>query len=182
MVDRIEKLAQYVAQSNGAMEDTVRERQRTNPLFAFLFGGEGAGYYQECLRKYSVANNPPMPQVPPQGASIGGYNAGAGGSNGCAAPHGGYGGSAPSCGGYVGGAPSCNGPGGGGSGPDSYRRTEYWNRRRLREWNGRRWGANGGMGGGMGGGMEAAEAAWEAASEAASEAADTTVYRVERRD
>ena len=71
MVDRIEKLAQYVAQSNGAMEDTVRERQRTNPLFAFLFGGEGAGYYQECLRKYSVANNPPVPQVPPQGASIG---------------------------------------------------------------------------------------------------------------
>ena len=36
MVDRIEKLAQYVAQSNGAMEDNQREAPRTNPLFAFL--------------------------------------------------------------------------------------------------------------------------------------------------
>ena len=51
--ERIEKLAQYVSQSNGSMEDTVRERQRTNPHFAFLFGGEGAAYYQECLRKFS---------------------------------------------------------------------------------------------------------------------------------
>ena len=53
MIDRIEKLAQYVAQSNQQMEETVRERQRTNPAFSFLFGGEGAGYYRECLRKYS---------------------------------------------------------------------------------------------------------------------------------
>ena len=51
--ERIEKLAQYVSQSNGAMEDTVRERQRTNPNFAFLFGGEGAGYYQECVRNFA---------------------------------------------------------------------------------------------------------------------------------
>ena len=33
LIDRIEKLAQYVAQANGAMENTVRDRQRTNPLF-----------------------------------------------------------------------------------------------------------------------------------------------------
>ena len=32
-------LRAYVAQSNGAMEDTVRERPRTNPEFGFLFGG-----------------------------------------------------------------------------------------------------------------------------------------------
>ena len=50
---RIEKLARYVAQSNGAMEATVRERQRDNPEFAFLFGGEGAAYYTECLQKFS---------------------------------------------------------------------------------------------------------------------------------
>ena len=48
--ERIEKLAQYVAQSNDAMEQTVRERQRTNPSFAFLFGGEGSSYYLEMKR------------------------------------------------------------------------------------------------------------------------------------
>ena len=42
LVDRIEKLAQYVAQTNGAMENIARERYRTNPDFAFLFGGDGA--------------------------------------------------------------------------------------------------------------------------------------------
>ena len=51
--ERIEKLAQYVSQSNGAMEETVRERQRTNPNFAFLFGGDGASYYQDRRRKWA---------------------------------------------------------------------------------------------------------------------------------
>ena len=53
LVERIEKLAGYVAQGNESMEATVRERQRTNPQFAFLFGGEGADFYQECVRKFS---------------------------------------------------------------------------------------------------------------------------------
>ena len=49
---RIEKLARYVAQSNGAMEAAVSSKQRGNPEFAFLFGG-GAAYYTECLQKFS---------------------------------------------------------------------------------------------------------------------------------
>ena len=47
----IEKLAKYVAQANDQMEAAVRERQRGNPQFAFLFGGEGAKYYRECLQR-----------------------------------------------------------------------------------------------------------------------------------
>jgi hypothetical protein len=100
LVDRIEKLAQYVAQSNGAMEATVRERQRTNPNFAFLFGGDGADYYKQCLHRYSQG---------PQGGSCGG----GGGVSG----NGGYGGGATttsmgpgSCGGAVYGS-SSSGPG-----------------------------------------------------------------------
>ena len=52
----IEKLAEYVAQTNGTMEATVRERQRGNAQFAFLFGGEGADYYKECLQRFSSGN------------------------------------------------------------------------------------------------------------------------------
>ena len=105
--ERIEKLAQYVAQSNDAMEQTVRERQRTNPSFAFLFGGEGSSYYLEMKRKYQA-------QQPPSDTN--------GGSNG------GYGG-----GGY--GAPAMGGPGvasggpggssGGMMGGSAYRQTGY---------------------------------------------------------
>jgi hypothetical protein len=60
MFDRgvAEKLAKYVAQSNGEMEAAVRERQRGNPQFAFLFGGEGADYYRDCLRKFSAERAP----------------------------------------------------------------------------------------------------------------------------
>ena len=41
LVDRINKLAGYVAR-NPAMEDHVRNKQASNPDFAFLNGGEGA--------------------------------------------------------------------------------------------------------------------------------------------
>ena len=81
--DRIEKLAQYVAQSNGAMEDTVRERQRTNPDFGFLFGGEGASYYTECVRHYSQAQaQAAHAQAAPATLVGGGYGGGGGGSGG----------------------------------------------------------------------------------------------------
>eukprot|EP00962_Isochrysis_galbana_P051100 scaffold22436_cov107-Isochrysis_galbana.AAC.3 len=36
------------------MEVAVRERQRGNPQFAFLFGGEGADFYRECLFKFAA--------------------------------------------------------------------------------------------------------------------------------
>jgi hypothetical protein len=78
-VERIEKLAQYVAQSNGAMEATVRERQRTNPNFAFLFGGDGASYYQECLRKFTQAARPSTGGSGGFGSGGGGFGSGSGG-------------------------------------------------------------------------------------------------------
>ena len=61
----VEKLAQYVAQSNGEMEATVRERQRGNPQFAFLFGGEGAEY-GACALGTDCFDCGPRLLVPPQ--------------------------------------------------------------------------------------------------------------------
>ena len=82
--ETIEKLAQYVSQSNGSMEGMVRERQRTNPHFAFLFGGEGAAYYQECLRKFSRTNGGAVPNAGGSGGFNGtsGFNSGGGGGYG----------------------------------------------------------------------------------------------------
>ena len=46
LVDTIEKLAAAVRKVGPQMENTVRQR---NPEFAFLFGGEGAAFYQATL-------------------------------------------------------------------------------------------------------------------------------------
>ena len=45
LADRIEKLASRVARVGPQMESMVKEKQGDNPDFAFLSGGEGAGYY-----------------------------------------------------------------------------------------------------------------------------------------
>jgi len=148
MIERIEKLAQYVAHTNGQMEDTVRERQRTNPSFSFLFGGEGAGYYKECLRKFSSANSAAAcGPGPASTASMGmGFQQFAVGplppsGTGC----GPNGSGTPVCGGPGCGGPGCGGPGFvvGGSAPGGGYGTGY--------------GMHGAMGayvgsGGMGGG------------------------------
>ena len=93
-MERIEKLAQYVAQTNGSMEHTVMERQRGNPEFAFLFGGEGAGYYRTCLERFS-----PAPQRRPGGDNSGGASGATlgiqGSRSGCKAD--GWGGSGRGC-------------------------------------------------------------------------------------
>ena len=120
LVDRIEKLAQYVAQTNGAMENIARERYRTNPDFAFLFGGDGAGYYNECLRKFSTGAGPSHTggmagadgsnSMTRTGGGGRGIYDGGGGNRGC------MGGVAGGCGasgcGYSAGGHACGGPGG----------------------------------------------------------------------
>uniref|UniRef100_A0A7S3SYE9 SURP motif domain-containing protein n=1 Tax=Emiliania huxleyi TaxID=2903 RepID=A0A7S3SYE9_EMIHU len=70
----IEKLAKYVAQANDQMEAAVRERQRGNPQFAFLFGGEGAKYYRECLQRFRMeaAGSGAGDKPPPEKSSLGG--------------------------------------------------------------------------------------------------------------
>ena len=101
----IEKLAEYVAQTNGTMEATVRERQRGNAQFAFLFGGEGADYYKECLRRFSASGNG---SSGPAGAHFDG--------GGCLSMSGGpsHQSGGPSAGGPVfGGGSCCSGMGGG---------------------------------------------------------------------
>ena len=56
MMRRIEKLAEYVPYMP-EMERIVRERNRGNPDFEFLFGGQGAELYRERLQYYYHAFN-----------------------------------------------------------------------------------------------------------------------------
>ena len=129
---RIEKLSAYVSQATGSvdMEATLRERQRGNPQFAFLFGGEGADYYTECLRNFSAARSD---------GGMGGGGMGGGGMGGGAPP------SQCSGGGGGGGYGACgSGDCGGGCGSGSLRR--------LAACGGGSCGSGGaGLGGGMGG-------------------------------
>ena len=41
----IEKLAQFVARNGASFEAMTKTKQRDNPRFSFLFGGEGYDYY-----------------------------------------------------------------------------------------------------------------------------------------
>ena len=41
----IEKLAQFVARNGASFEAMTKSKQKDNPRFSFLFGGEGYDYY-----------------------------------------------------------------------------------------------------------------------------------------
>ena len=45
----IEGLASFVAKSGPRLEEISKEKQRDNPMFAFLFGGPGHDYYSRRL-------------------------------------------------------------------------------------------------------------------------------------
>ncbi|XP_078437389.1 SWAP (Suppressor-of-White-APricot)/surp RNA-binding domain-containing protein [Wolffia australiana] len=45
----IDKLAEYVSKNGPEFEAMIREKQHDNPIYAFLFGGEGHGYYRYRL-------------------------------------------------------------------------------------------------------------------------------------
>lgn len=45
----IDKLAQFVARNGPEFEKMTMEKQKENPKFSFLFGGEYFGYYKYKL-------------------------------------------------------------------------------------------------------------------------------------
>ncbi|XP_031476885.1 uncharacterized protein LOC116248301 [Nymphaea colorata] len=70
---RIDKLIEYTAKNGPEFEAMIREKQKDNPDYAFLFGGEGAGYYHHRLWLCThVPNNPSssFPQMPPLNPSL----------------------------------------------------------------------------------------------------------------
>ena len=73
LAERIEKLVAFVARKP-EMEAFTAEKQKDNPEFAFLSGGEGAEYYQKCKADATAAHAaalaaaPPPPPAPPPGA------------------------------------------------------------------------------------------------------------------
>lgn len=46
MTNIIDKLANFVARNGPEFEQMTKQKQRDNPKFAFLFGGENFNYYQ----------------------------------------------------------------------------------------------------------------------------------------
>ncbi|PIN00947.1 hypothetical protein CDL12_26549 [Handroanthus impetiginosus] len=54
---RIDKLVEYAVKNGPEFEAVVREREKDNPAYSFLFGGEGHTYYRY---KLLMATRPPM--------------------------------------------------------------------------------------------------------------------------
>lgn len=48
---RIEIMAEHIARNGQEFEATVKQKNLSNPQFAFLHGGEGSDYYQQLLRQ-----------------------------------------------------------------------------------------------------------------------------------
>eukprot|EP00899_Mesostigma_viride_P022306 jgi/Mesvir1/325/Mv22733-RA.1 len=73
---RIDKTAEYVNKNGPQFEGLMQEKQRNNPEYEFLFGGEHAEYYRFML--YCLRNNIPPDQhfVPAGGQYTGPYGAG----------------------------------------------------------------------------------------------------------
>lgn len=60
---RIDKLVEYSIKNGPEFEAMMRDRQKDNPDYSFLFGGEGHGYYRY---KYFLSMHPPAgPFDPP---------------------------------------------------------------------------------------------------------------------
>lgn len=68
---RIDKLVEYAAKNGPEFEAMIREKQQDNPDYAFLFGGEGHGYYRYRLWLFT---RPPgsafNPSFPPHGPML----------------------------------------------------------------------------------------------------------------
>lgn len=67
---RIEKLVEYAAKNGPEFEKMLKEKQKDNPLYAFLFGAEGFAYYRYKLWVTvnphlggPFMNPPPMPAL-----------------------------------------------------------------------------------------------------------------------
>uniref|UniRef100_A0A8W8JGQ2 SURP motif domain-containing protein n=1 Tax=Magallana gigas TaxID=29159 RepID=A0A8W8JGQ2_MAGGI len=54
----IDKLAQFVARNGPEFEHMTKQKQKDNPKFSFLFGGEFFNYYQyKVTTEQAVAKN-----------------------------------------------------------------------------------------------------------------------------
>eukprot|EP00928_Gymnodinium_smaydae_P023589 TRINITY_DN19410_c0_g2_i1.p2 TRINITY_DN19410_c0_g2~~TRINITY_DN19410_c0_g2_i1.p2 ORF type:complete len:491 (+),score=109.77 TRINITY_DN19410_c0_g2_i1:104-1474(+) len=49
---RIEIMAEHIARNGAEFEQTVRQKNMSNPQFAFLYGGEGSDYYAQALASH----------------------------------------------------------------------------------------------------------------------------------
>lgn len=67
LVQRITKLADYAARNGSQFVELMRSKQSGNPEYAFLFGGEGSGYYTWYL--YCTVHNMPPDQPLPDSAA-----------------------------------------------------------------------------------------------------------------
>jgi hypothetical protein len=59
-VKRIDKVAEYAAKNGQQFEALMKEKQKDNPAYAFLVGGENSAYYRYKL--WSLLN----PHIPPE--------------------------------------------------------------------------------------------------------------------
>ncbi|XP_074640155.1 calcium homeostasis endoplasmic reticulum protein-like [Tubulanus polymorphus] len=80
----IDKLANFVARNGGEFERLTKEKQKDNPKFSFLFGGENFNYYQyrvtseqaiikqqnQVLAQHGQPPPPQMWQTPPPGVVV----------------------------------------------------------------------------------------------------------------
>lgn len=61
---RIDKLVEYSVKNGPEFEAMMRDRQKDNPDYAFLFGGEGHGYYR--FKQFISMHHPPGGPFDPQ--------------------------------------------------------------------------------------------------------------------
>lgn len=73
----IDKLVEYAAKNGPEFEAMIREKQRDNPAYSFLFGGDGHNYYRYKLWISTRPMNTPfspfpssMPMMPPLSNSL----------------------------------------------------------------------------------------------------------------
>ncbi|KAF5188228.1 Calcium homeostasis endoplasmic reticulum protein [Thalictrum thalictroides] len=70
----IDKLVEYAAKNGPEFEAMIREKQRDNPAYSFLFGGEGHNYYRYKLwistRPANAPFSPSMPMMHPPSNSM----------------------------------------------------------------------------------------------------------------
>ncbi|KAL3690686.1 hypothetical protein R1sor_004337 [Riccia sorocarpa] len=71
---RIDKLVEYAAKNGPQFEQLMKDKQKDNALYAFLFGAEGHSYYRYKLwvtiNPHLAAINPVFPQVNPNLPSL----------------------------------------------------------------------------------------------------------------
>lgn len=68
---RIEIMAEHIARNGPDFENTVRQKNVSNPQFVFLYSGEGSEYYQHVLAGFRAGGAGPAAQQAAQGSANG---------------------------------------------------------------------------------------------------------------